>query len=289
MSNGSQAIFAGTIAPDAGALLIDFKTVRPAKPVFTVWRNILNEQDKDMVPENQVAFSLETPTPTTNHSKRIAGLPQGMKLWLRIDAQAEDLPVGDPRGAASSVVGTGTFVRVCLVKIGSLEVLNNGDSGGGADMLFQFQVFDGSDSVGEGLIDLFQLDVDSIDNGEFVPGIVHTFKIDNAPDVVVPYLSSLHHTLGFLQFPKIGERIGDTLPAPPPRVGSNDEAEFADCMGPVTLPTTLGDTTSSAFIMGTGLAVPSITSTLQIETIVSNPSNILPVRLIRLIHFPGFG
>src|SRR5262249_3861013 len=100
--------------------------VRPAKPVFTVWRNIANDQNKDMVPANQVAFSLETPTPTTNHSKRIAGLPQGMKLWLRIDAQAEDLPVGDPRGAASSVVGTGTFVRVCLVKIGSLEVLNSG-------------------------------------------------------------------------------------------------------------------------------------------------------------------
>jgi hypothetical protein len=56
-------------------------------------------------------------------------------------------------------------------------------------------------------------------------------------------------------------------------------------MGPVTLPTTLGDTTSSAFIMGTGLAVPSITSTLQIETIVSNPSNILPVKEIQLIHF----
>jgi hypothetical protein len=63
-----------------------------------------------------------------------------MKLWLRIDAQAEaeDLPVGDPRGAASSVVGTGTFVRVCLVKIGSLEVLRSGDSGGGADMLTSF-------------------------------------------------------------------------------------------------------------------------------------------------------
>jgi len=283
MINGSQAIFAGTIAPDAGALLIDFKTVRPAKPVFTVWRNILNEQDKDMVPENQVAFSLETPTPTTNHSKRIAGLPQGMKLWLRIDAQAEDLPVGDPRGAASSVVGTGTFVRVCLVKIGSLEVLNNGDSGGGADMLFQFQVFDGSDSVGEGLIDLFQLDVDSIDNGEFVPGIVHTFKIDNAPDVVVPYLSSLHRKGGF---PTIGTRtIPDTLPDEAGS-GSNDDFEFADVMGRVSLPTQLGDTTQSGFMMNTGLNVPSITATLAFETNVLNPSNILPVKLFH--HGPGF-
>jgi len=30
---------------------------------------------------------------------------------------------------------------------------------------------------------------------------------------------------------------------------------------------------------------PSITATLAFETIVSNPSNILPVKLIELIHF----
>ena len=284
MSDGSQQIV-GEIAPDAGALLINVNTERPARPVYTVWRNLTNVQEQDMVPANQVAAALETLTPTTDHMKRIADLPQGVPLWLRIQAQAEDLPVSDPRGAAEFVSGTGTFFRICLVNLLSIEVLNSGDPGGGADMLFQFQVYNGSSSVGEALIDLFQKEVSDIDNGAFVPDMPRTFKIEHAPDVVVPYLSSLHHTLGFLQFPKIGTRIGDTLPAPPPRVGSNDEAEFADCMGPVTLPTTLGDTTSSAFIMGTGLAVPSITSTLQIETIVSNPSNILPVKEIQLIHF----
>jgi hypothetical protein len=34
---------------------------------------------------------------------------------------------------------------------------------------------------------------------------------------------------------------------------------------------------------------PSITATLAFETIVSNPSNVLPVKLIELIHFPGLG
>ena len=119
MSNGSQVIFGGTVAPDAGALLIDFKTVRPAKPFFAVWRNLVNVPEQDMVPANQVAFAGETfgGDPTTDHSKRIAGLPQGVPLWLRIDANAEDLPHGDPQGVANWVLGTGTFARVCLVKI----------------------------------------------------------------------------------------------------------------------------------------------------------------------------
>ena len=281
MSGGSQAIFDATIAPEAGALLIDFKTVRPAKPVFTVWRNVVNDQDKDMIPANQVAFSGETLTPTTTHSKRIAGLPQGVPLWLRINAQAEDLPVSDPRGAASRVVQTGTFFRICLVKILSVEVLNSGDSGG-ADMKFGFQVYNGSSSVGEGLIDRFQQSVDRIDNGEFVREMVGTFKIEHAPDVIVPYLSSLRLKGGF---PTIGEQTPpDTLPDGPAS-GSNEDFDFADCMGRAALPAQLGDTTSGAFMMGTGLLVPSIAATLQFETIVSNPSNSLPVKEIQLIHF----
>src|SRR5262249_45642791 len=134
-----------------------------------------------------------------------------------------------------------------------------------------------------GQFHLFQLDVDSIDNGEFVPGIVRTFKIDNAPDVVVPYLSSLHRKGGF---PTIGTRtIPDTLPDEAGS-GSNDDFEFADVMGRVSLPTQLGDTTQSGFMMNTGLNVPSITATLAFETNVLNPSNILPVKLFH--HGPGF-
>ena len=277
MSDGSQGI-AGTIAPDAGALLINFNTVRPAKPVFTVWRNVVNDQDKDMIPANQVAFSGETLTPTTAHSKRIAGLPQGVPLWLRIDARAEDLPVSDPRGAATRVVRTGTFLRICSVKILSVEVLNSGDSGG-ADMKFGFQVYNGSSSVGEGLIDRFQRSVDSINNGVFVREMVGTFKLVQAPDVVVPYLSSLHLKGGF---PTIGEQTPpDTLPDEPAS-GSNEDFDFADCVGRAALPAQLGDTTSGAFIMGTGLLVPSITATLQFETIVSNPSNIGQVKMVHL-------
>ena len=208
-------------------------------------------------------------------------------LTEKLVAKAEHLPVGDPRGAASSVVGTGTFVRVCLVKIGSLEVLNSGDSGG-ADMLFQFQVFNGSSSIGEGLIDLLQLDVDSIDNGEFVSGIVRTFKIDNAPDVIVPYLSSLHRKGGLFHVPTIGTKtIPDALPDAAGS-GSNDDFEFADVMGRVSLPipAQVGATTQSGFMMNTGLNVPSITATLAFETNVLNPSNILPVKLFH--HGPGF-
>src|SRR5262245_18598462 len=96
MSDDSQAIVGATIAPDAGALLINFNTVRPARLVFTVWRNLVNVQEQDMVPANQVAFAGDTLTPTTNHSTRIVGLPLGVPLWLRIIAQAEDLPVSDP-------------------------------------------------------------------------------------------------------------------------------------------------------------------------------------------------
>ena len=282
MSDGSQQIV-GEIAPDAGALLINVNTERPARPVYTVWRNLTNVQEQDMVPANQVAAALETLTPTTSHSKRIAGLPQGVPLWLRIDAQAEDLPVSDPRGAASSVVQTGTFFRICLVNILSIEVLNSGDPGGGADMLFQFQVYNGSSSVGEALIDLFQKEVSDIDNGAFVPDMPSTFKIEHAPDVVVPYLSSLHRKGGF---PTIGTRtIPDTLPDEAGS-GSNDDFEFADVMGRVSLPTQLGDTTQSGFMMNTGLNVPSITATLAFETNVLHPSNIWPVKLFH--HGPGF-
>jgi hypothetical protein len=302
MSNGSQVIFGGTVAPDAGALLIDFKTVRPAKPIFTVWRNLVNVPEQDMVPANQVALAGETfgGNPTTDHSKRIAGLPQGVPLWLRIDANAEDLPHGDPQGVANWVLGTGTFARVCLVKILSVQVLNSGDSGGDADMVFEFQVYNGSNSMGEGLIGFIlpgpgpqnpipRFDRSGVDNGEFVPDMVSTFRINNAPDVVVPFLASLHLKGGFLHFPTIGTNmVPDTVPDGAGS-GSNDDFEFATCMGLVTLPTQLGDTSSDAFIMSTGLAVPSITATLVFETKVSNPANILPEKLIHLVHFPGFG
>jgi hypothetical protein len=45
----------------------------------------------------------------------------------------------------------------------------------------------------------------------------------------------------------------------------------------VTLPTALGDTHTSAFLLGTGLLVPSITATLTFETNVTNPRNLQPV------------
>lgn len=299
MSDESQAIFGGTITPDAGALLINFKTVRPAKPVFTVFRNLVDVQAQDMVLANQVAFAGETLTPTTDHSQRIAGLPQGVPLWLRIDANAEDLPVGDPRGPASSVVRTGTFARVCLVKILSVQVLNSGDSGGDADMLFEFQVYNGSSSVGEGLI--FRLpspgpknpiprwQISSVDNGDFVPEMVSTFTIPNAPDVIVPYLASLHLKGSLFHFPSIGQKIVPVTLPDATGSDSNEDFESADCMGRASLPTQLGDTASPGFFLSTGLLVPSIEATLVFETIVSNPAKILPVELIQLIHFPGLG
>jgi hypothetical protein len=109
--------------------------------------------------------------------------------------------------------------------------------------------------------------------------MVGTFKLVQAPDVVVPYLSSLHLKGGF---PTIGEQTPpDTLPDEPAS-GSNKDFDFADCMGRAALPAQLGDTTSGAFIMGTGLLVPSITATLQFETIVSNPSNIGQVKMVHL-------
>src|SRR5262249_37653370 len=115
--------------------------------------------------------------------------------------------------------------------------------------------------------------------------IGHIFGIDTAPDVVVPYLSSLHLKQAFPHFPTLGRlTIPETLPDAPSS-GSNEDFEFADCMGPATLPTQLGHTTSP-FIMSTGLAVPSITATLAIETTVSNPAKILPVKSVSL---GGFG
>jgi hypothetical protein len=297
MSDGSQVIV-GTVAPDAGALLINVNTERPARPVYTVWRNFTNVQERDMVPENQVRAELETLTPTTVHMKRIAGLPQGVPLWLRIMAQAEDLPVSDPRGAASAVVSTGTFARVCLVKILSVEVLNSGDSGGGAEMLFEFQVYNGSSSVGEGLIlrlpspgpenPIPRWRISSVDNGDFIPQMVSTFTINNAPDVIVPFLASLHMTGSFPHFPTIGQNmVPDTVPdgSGGTKSGSNEDFEFAECWGRASLPTPLGTTTSSAFPLGTGLLVPSIAAALAFDTIVSNPSNILPAKLVHLIHF----
>jgi hypothetical protein len=42
--------------------------------------------------------------------------------------------------------------------------------------------------------------------------------------------------------------------------------------------------------MGTGLLVPSITATLEVETIVSNPANISTVSTEKaIIHPGGFG
>jgi hypothetical protein len=273
-----QRILGGTIAPDAGAIQMNFTTLRPAKPVFTVWRSITNVQATDMVPANQIAFAGETLTPTTTHAKRIADLPQGVPLWLRIDANAEDLPAGDPRAPASRIVHTGSLVRVCLVRIFSLELLNSGDSDGGAEMLFQFQVYNGSSTSGEALISTHVAEIDSIDNGEFVRDMAGTFKVDNAPDVVVPYLGALHWNG---KFPVKGRGLPPTVPAQADS-GADDEAQWADCMTRVMLPSTLGTTTSSGLNMGTGLEVPSIAATLSVETIVSNPSNIRPVKLVSL-------
>jgi hypothetical protein len=53
-----QAILGATVAPDAGAIVVAFSRVRPSGPIFTVWRRIANVAAQDMVPANQVAFSL---------------------------------------------------------------------------------------------------------------------------------------------------------------------------------------------------------------------------------------
>lgn len=141
-NNIHQAIVNAIIAPEAGAISISFKTLRPAKPIFTVWKDI-TQRKNDMVPQNQIASAFESLTPTTTHFKRITGLPQGVPLWLRIDAAAEDVPVGDPRQPASFVCETGTLTRTCEIQIASLELLNSGDSDGGASMVFMFQVYNG--------------------------------------------------------------------------------------------------------------------------------------------------
>jgi hypothetical protein len=267
-----QAIHDLTVVPSAGAITITFTTARPSKPVFTVWRRIANVAAQDMTPANQVAFSGETMTPKTTHSARISGLPQGQPLWLRIDAAAEDVPAGDYRRPASLYCPTGTFVRVCLARVLSVEVLNSGDSGGGASMLFQFQVYNGVSPAGETLITTKQSEVDSIDNGEFAGGMVGEYKIDAAPDTIVPYLEALHWKGSFRGLPLQGRKIGDTLPSDSGS-GSDDEAEWADCLARVPLPD-LGDTTSGTLILSTGLLVPSVEARLVFETIVSNPSRI---------------
>ena len=104
-----QGIHGLTVVPEAGAITITFTTTRPSKPVFTVWRRIANIAAQDMVPANQVAFSGETTTPQTTHTARITALPQGLPLWLRVDAAAEDVPAGDLRRPASLFCPTGTF------------------------------------------------------------------------------------------------------------------------------------------------------------------------------------
>jgi hypothetical protein len=268
-----QGIHGLTVVPEAGAITITFTTTRPSKPVFTVWRRIANVAAQDMVPANQVAFSGETTTPQTTHTARITALPQGLPLWLRVDAAAEDVPAGDLRRPASLFCPTGTFVRVCLAKILSVEVLNSGDSGGGASMLFQFQVYNGMSSEGEALIPTKQADVDSVDNGGLVGGMVGEFKIDAAPDTVVPYLEALHWKGSFPGLPLKGRQIGDTLPSDTGS-GSDDDAEWADCLARAALPTGLGSTTSGALVLSTGLLVPSVEARLVFETIVSNPSGI---------------
>jgi hypothetical protein len=209
-----QAIVGATITPDVGAIVATFTTVRPSKPVFTVWRRIANVAAQDMVPARQVAFSGETLTPRTSHSVRIASLPQGLPLWLRITADAEDVPAADPLKLrhAQMDVQTGTYVRTCVVRILSVEVLNSGDSGGGASMLLQFQVYNGTSSAGEALIATKQSSVDSIDNGEFVGDMVGQYKIDSAPDTIVPYMSALHWRGSF---PVHGRKIGERCRAVP--------------------------------------------------------------------------
>jgi hypothetical protein len=281
-----QAIVGATITPDVGAIVATFTTVRPSKPVFTVWRRNANVAARDMVPANQVAFSGETLTPRTSHSVRIASLPQGLPLWLRITADAEDVPAADPLKLrhAQMDMQTGTYVRTCVVRILSVEVLNSGDSGGGASMLLQFQVYNGTSSAGESLIATKQSSVDSIDNGEFVGDMVGQYKVDSAPDTIVPYMSALHWRGSF---PVQGRKIGDTLPSGTGS-GSDGEAEWADCLTRVALPTRLGDTTSSALMLGTGLLVPSIDARLTIETNVTNPSNIETVLQRRIGTPPPF-
>jgi hypothetical protein len=271
-----QEIVDATIAPEAGAINISFKTLRPAKPIYTVWKDLTHQED-DMVPQNQIVAAFESLTPTTTHMKRITGLPQGELMWLRIDAAAEDVPVGDPRQPASFVCQTGTCVRSCAIKIASLELLNSGDPGGGASMVFLFQVYNGDSKEHEGLTAGRRVEIDSIDNGLKVGEMEGTFNIDNAPDVVVPSLGSVHVD----GFPMMGtglppSLVGDVPNGPEVSSDAGGDSQASSCVTPVTLPVAPGDTTST-LLMGTALNVPSFTATLTIETNVKNSKGIAVV------------
>jgi hypothetical protein len=271
-NNVHQAIVNATIAPEAGAISVTFQTVRPAKPIYTVWKNIRHDAS-DMTPKNQIVAAFESLTPTTTHSKRITGLPQGVPLWLRIDAAAEDVPVGDPRQPASFVTETGTLKRYCVITIASMMMLTSGGDPEGASMVFQAQIYNGDS--GDPLTDGRLVDTDSIGNGEFVRDMVGTsFRIDRAPDVVVPYLAALHRTGGIFHVPTIGTGLPGVLPDEADVAsGANDDYEWASCHRQVSLPVQGGDTTST-LMLGTDHKVPLITATLTIETHVQNTAGI---------------
>jgi hypothetical protein len=270
-----QMIIEAQISPDVGAIQVTLVTAHPCKPFFTVWRRLTNDPVRDMVASNQVAVSGSGDGGAqTSHVVTIGNLPQGVFLWLRVNANAEDLSPSDPARLLQADFQTGTYVRTCVARILSTEVLNSGDPGGGATMMFQFQIYNGSSGFGEPLIPLKQSSVDSIDNGEFVGDLAGLYKIDSAPDVIVPYMAALHFAGGIFHI-----RTQGTLVAPPTlpdttASGSNDDYQWAECMGRAALPKALGDTVSPAFSLSTGLAVPAIAATLTFETNVQNPLNI---------------
>ena len=283
INNIHQAIVGATIAPEAGAINISFKTVLPAKPIYTVWkRNILHTATEDMVPKNQIVAAFESMTPTTTHMKRITGLPQGETMWLRIDAAAENLPVGDPRSRASFVCETGTCERICEIKILSFKLDYSGDPGGDASMVFLFQVYNGSSNEHEALTDGRRVEVGSIDNGLKVGEMEGKFLIDNAPDVVVPYLGAVHLDAPFGSLPTIGTGlppalVGDVPNGPVIFSDADGDSQASSCLTPVTLPVAPSDTTSP-LNMGTGLTVPMFSATLSIETNVINSKGIAVVK-----------
>jgi len=175
-------------------------------------------------------------------------------------------------------------------------MLTSGGDPEGASMVFQAQVYNGDSK--EPLTDGRLVDIDSIGNGEFVRDMIGTsFRIDQAPDVVVPYLAALHRTGGIFHVPTIGTGLPGVLPDEADVAGgANDDYEWASYRQ-VTLPAQGGDTTSTLMlgtrptppvggVIGTLASVPFITATLTIETHVQNTAGIaLVIEVAGMPHF----
>ena len=283
-----QVITGVNVMPKPNGLTITFDTRKGSMPVVTLWELVTGDPSLDMVPQNQAEASWGAVSGIQfHHTVNFTRLKQKTCYWFRIHAGDDENRVSfTPPVPAEFVDKACTLARECLLDFQNIKVWWTGDPDGGALMNFAMTVYNGANSIGEGLMDPAFLDVDSVDNSDVLtyPFGRSYVNIQSAPDVIVPYVSGTHEADKELIFTE----IPDTVPSSQSK-GSDDGVDWADVLTSLTLPDALGTSDWQSFSLGTGMAPVVFDVNVAFQTTVSDPLGALKMwpKKVTRINLPS--